>query len=518
MVFKCEFEISSQRSIFDFGAVCLKNVLIRLFGDVDKLKLLRSSSGLIALSPLWLGFCTTQFKFGFGAAVLLDFRLRSFWCAVSAVRQIVKYSSFWWEIEQRLTHASSEIKLPFEADYVIVGAGYTGLSAALTISRQGHSVLVVDSGVPGFAASTRNGGICSGQIRPSHTALSAKNGNDYADAVYAEGIEARLDLANFCAEERIECDLQMTGRFTGAMSPKDYETQCREADRLNKIHGHKAFMIPRSEQQSEIKTDLFFGGMVREEIGGFHPGKFFAGLLKAAQAAGAVIHAHTCVEEIIGTSSSKKTVVTNRGSVLGGKVIIATNAYTGTKYKFGKFLRRRLVPAQSCIIVTEALGTETVKDLMPKLRMYGNTAKLYSYFRPTPARDRILLGSRSFDRHTPSARSVAYLKQKLTQIFPELSSCSIAYCWLGNVAFTQAQIPTLFENDGIFYAAGYAGSGTVWARWLGKKIADTAMGTGNQPSIFWGPPPPRIPLYDGNPWFLPVVNRYFSFKDWIKRR
>ncbi len=430
----------------------------------------------------------------------------------------MKHSPFWWEIEQGLWQASGEVNLPLEADYVIVGAGYTGLSAALTIARQGHSVRVLDSGVPGFAASTRNGGICSGQIRLSHSALSAKSGVDYADAVYAEGIEARLDLAKFCAEEQIECDLQMTGRFTGAMSSKDYENQCREADRLNIIDGHKAFMVPKSDQQSEIKTDLFFGGMVREEIGGFHPGKFFAGLLKAAQAAGAVIHAQTCVEEITGTSSGKKTVVTNRGNVIGGKVIIATNAYTGTKYQFGKFLRRRLVPAQSCIIVTEALGTETVKDLMPKLRMYGNTAKLYSYFRPTPARDRILLGSRSFDRHRPSARSVAYLHQKLAQIFPELSGCSIAYCWLGNVGFTRAELPALFENDGIFYAAGYAGSGTVWARWLGKKIAETAMGTGNQPSAFWGPPPPRIPLYDGNPWFLPAMHRYFGFKDWIKRR
>ena len=192
----------------------------------------------------------------------------------------MKHSPFWWEIEQGLAQAAGEVNLPLEADYVIVGAGYTGLSAALTISRQGHSVLVLDSGVPGFAASTRNGGICSGQIRLSHGALSAKCGLDYADAVYAEGIEARLDLAKFCAEEQIECDLQMTGRFTGAMSPKDYETQCREADRLNTIDGHKAFMVPKSDQQSEIKTDLFFGGMVREEIGGFHPGKFFAGLLK----------------------------------------------------------------------------------------------------------------------------------------------------------------------------------------------------------------------------------------------
>ena len=102
----------------------------------------------------------------------------------------MKHSPFWWEIEQGLWQASGEVNLPLEADYVIVGAGYTGLSAA-----------------------------------------------------------------KFCAEEQIECDLQMTGRFTGAMSSKDYENQCREADRLNTIDGHKAFMVQKSDQQSEIKTD-----------------------------------------------------------------------------------------------------------------------------------------------------------------------------------------------------------------------------------------------------------------------
>ena len=86
---------------------------------------------------------------------------------------------------------------------------------------------------------------------------------------------------------------------------------------------------------------------------------------------------------------------------------------------------------------------------MPKLRMYGNTENLYSYFRPTPDRDRILLGSRSFDRQEPSQRSVVYLQKKLTKIFPELGSSKVDYCWLGNVAFTKSQLPTVFENNNI---------------------------------------------------------------------
>lgn len=428
----------------------------------------------------------------------------------------VKRSAFWWDIEESLAPVNDQEKLPLEAEFVIVGGGYTGLSAALTIVRQGQSVLVLDSGLPGFGASTRNGGICSGQIRLSHSKLTHKFGLAYADEVYAEGIQARLDLAKFCSEEGIECNLQMAGRFTGAMSRADYESQSHEAERLNEIAGHKAYMVSKADQHNEIATDLFHGGMVREEIGGFHPGKFFSGLLKSVKEAGVIVRSNTVVWDVIDLSPGKKSVITSKGKVTAGKVIIATNAYTGKQHRVGKFLRRRLVPAQSCIIVTEKLGVEKVKALMPKLRMYGNTAKLYSYFRPTPDRDRILLGSRSFDRQEPTDRSVIYLKRKLVQIFPELGDCAIDYCWLGNVGFTRTQMPVIFEYNKIYYAAGYAGSGTVWARWLGKKVAETAMGIGNRPSAFYGPPPPAVPLYDGNPWFLPAVQRYFALRDWTK--
>ena len=104
--------------------------------------------------------------------------------------------------------------------------------------------------------------------------------------------------------------------------------------------------------------------------------------------------------DITDLTPSQKSVITDGGTITASKVIIATNAYTGTKERFGEFLRRRLVPAQSCIIVTEVLGHEKVQALMPKHRMYGNTANLFSYFRPTPDRDRILLGSRSMDKVT----------------------------------------------------------------------------------------------------------------------
>ena len=167
---------------------------------------------------------------------------------------MTKRRPFWWEINESLVPLRTH-KFPKLADFVIVGGGYTGLSAGLTIARQGRSVVVLDSGKPGLGASTRNGGICSGQIRVSHGMLSKRFGEEFANEAYAEGIEARLDLAKFCKEEQIDCKFQMTGRFTGAMSDRDYEIQSREVERLNKIDGHKAQMVTREDQRKEISTD-----------------------------------------------------------------------------------------------------------------------------------------------------------------------------------------------------------------------------------------------------------------------
>ena len=267
-----------------------------------------------------------------------------------------KKEAYWWEIGKALKPTQELDTLPVSTDFVVIGAGYAGLSAALTVARQGKSVIVVDGGMPGFGASTRNGGICSGQIRPSLSSLRTNFGADFANNVYSEGVDARYDLIKFCEDEKIDCQLQMTGRFTGAMSQSDYDNQCREADNLNEISGHEAYMVKKQDQNSEINTDLFFGGMVRKEIGGFHPGKFFSGLLRIAEKAGVLVSFNNSVTEILDRKTGGKSIVTSMGTVNTGKVIVATNAYTGRKYNFTKFLRQRLVPTQSCIIVTENWG------------------------------------------------------------------------------------------------------------------------------------------------------------------
>ena len=84
------------------------------------------------------------------------------------------------------------------------------------------------------------------------------------------------------------------------------------------------------------------------------------------------------------------------------------------------------------------------------------------------------------------------------------------------MAFNTSQLPRIFTHDNIWYAAGYAGSGTVWARWLGKKTAEMALGLSNQPSRFYGEPPKAIPFYDGYPWFINAINTGYALKDKLK--
>lgn len=429
---------------------------------------------------------------------------------------IIRKSPYWWDGSEGLD-GPANTPLPRDVDMVVVGGGFTGLSAALCAAEAGRSVLVLDEGQPGRGASTRNGGICTGGLRISHAALSKRFGKAHGDAVYSEGVTARQDLADFISAHKIDCQYQLSGHFIGALSRKDFDRMQREIGGLSAIAGIDIALVPRDQQGAEIQTDRFFGGILRRDIAGFHPGKFFAALLRLAIEAGVQIASHTEVQMISDDRTGGKLVSTPRGSVRAGQVIVATNAYTGRKPSFGHFLRRRLVPVQSCIIVTEKIGHDAVKALMPGLRLYGNTAKLSCYFRPVPDGDRILLGARSFDRVIPSDKSVRFLRSMLAGMFPSLADVKIDYSWLGNVAFHRTYLPAVFAHDGVVYASGYGGSGTVWARWLGKKAAQLALESDNAPSVFTkfcsGKPPPAIPFYDGEPWFMPFINASYAVQD-----
>src|SRR5215211_2646666 len=332
-----------------------------------------------------------------------------------------KNDVYWWSDAPLL--AIEPKPVPAAADVVIVGAGYTGLAAAIRLARAGRSVQVFDRQRPGEGASTRNGGITSGNLRPGAAELAKRFGEDRAVAILAEAKAAREDLYRFIGEERIDCDFALTGRFSGAAAPGDYDRLAREAEALNKALGIEAYAVPRAEQHAVLGTDFYHGGSVRMDVGGLHPAKLHAGMLRLALAAGATVHGRTAVLGIRSEGDGLE-VAADRGTIRARDVLIAVNGYTDAA---DRWLRRRLVPVRSRIIATAPLSPNLMGELMPRRMMCTETRKLNYYYRPSPDGRRILFGGRDGTIAGDPDWPIANLTRALLDIFPGLAGTEVTH-------------------------------------------------------------------------------------------
>ena len=400
------------------------------------------------------------------------------------------------------------------SDAIIVGAGYTGLSAAIRLARAGRAVQVFDRQRAGEGASTRNGGIASGNLRPSRTELIRRFGEERALAILAEAKAAREDLCRFIAEEKIDCDFTLTGRFSGASAPSDYDRLAREAEVLHRTLGIDAYEVSRADQRTVLGTDFYFGGSVRMDIGGLHPAKLHRAMLRIALAAGVTVHDRTAVHGIRSDGDGYD-VKTDRGLVRTRDAIVAVNGYADAS---DRWLRRRLVPVRSRIIATEPLSPNLMGELMPRRMMCSETRRLHYYYRPSPDGKRILFGGRDGTIAGDPDWPTESLRRALVDIFPVLQKTTITHSWFGNVAMNRDMVPRIFTRSGIRYAAGYCGSGVVWARWAGDKAARQILEDPSGVSALDFRPPRAVPLFAGKPWFMPAVFGWLSLQDKLAKR
>lgn len=421
-----------------------------------------------------------------------------------------KSTPYWWEAAPVKPLPAQP--LASKLDVLIVGAGFAGLSAGLALAREGRSVAAFDAMHPGEGASSRNGGVTSGTIRPDFATMSKRFGEERALAIELEGKAAREFLYDFIRKEGLDCDFKLVGSFKGALGYNQYDKMARSADRLAKLLGIESYAVPHAEQRKYIDTDLYRGGSVRMDIGGLHPAKLHAEILRVALASGLTVHANTPVTAITREGGGFR-VTTAAGTVQARQVLVCTNGYTDGA---APYLRRRLVPVRARIITTEELAPEVMARLMPKRMMMGESRHLGFYYRPTPDGTRILLGGRDSSRVGDPAAPTLRVRAGLAEIFPELENVRLSHSWFGNVAMNRDMIPRIFEKDGVLYASGFCGSGVVWAPWVGMRAAHKLMGHAEQARCaFDFRPPAAVPLYRGNPWFMPAIIKGYAVQDQI---
>ena len=409
--------------------------------------------------------------------------------------------------------------LPSQVDVAVVGGGFTGLSAALALAKRGASVAVLEAGERVAAeASGRNGGHVNNGLAVDYAEVAAKVGVEQARAWY-HAYDAAVDaVERVVREEAIECDFARRGKLKLATKPAHLEALSRSADRLVADGVDTDVQILHAPRvRAEVASERFVGGLLYKRSGQMHMGRFAGGLAQAAERRGAMIHTATCVQRLerLGGGQAHR-VHTNRGSVHAQQVLLATGAARHGGYASFGWLRRRIVPIGSFIIVTEPLGEQRAQALLRERRTYVTVANIHHYFRLSPDHRLVFGGRARFAISSPvsDAKSGDILRDGMVEMFPQLQGVRIDYCWGGLVDVTQDRLPHAGERDGLFYSTGYSGHGTQMSVLMGERMA--AVMAGDAAANPWqGRDWPAIPGHVGPPWFLPAVGLYYRLKDKI---
>ena len=418
--------------------------------------------------------------------------------------------SFW---QATMPHVADRraTPLPDTADVVVIGGGFTGLSAARRSAELGATVVLLEAERLGWGASTRNGGMVHPGYKTPLSGLVARYGAQRGERLYRESIEAFEHVAGLC-ETRVDADFARSGHVVLASAPGHAAGFGAAAEQLAAVD-MPARAVAREDLRSVVGSGAFFGGLVVDRSGGLHPGKLTAGLVGLAEAAGATLVEGVRAHRVRRQADGRAVVETSRGAILARDVIVATNGYTGG---VTPSLRRRLLPISSFIIATEPLAPDLAEALIPGNRMLFDTKNYLWYWRRTPD-DRMLFGGRASMWPTSVARVAGILRAAMVSVHPELADTRVEYAWGGKVAFTFDRMPHVGRADGVTYATGCCGSGVAILPWLGTRVAEWVGGA--EPPELARLSFPLVPApYEGRAWFLPLAGEYWKAKDRLAAR
>jgi glycine/D-amino acid oxidase-like deaminating enzyme len=424
----------------------------------------------------------------------------------------------YWLITVDLPRTDTRMPLPETVDVAVIGAGFTGLSAARTLAKHGARVAVLEAETVGWGASSRNGGMVLTGMKLGPSKLLSMYGRERARRMFAASLASIDCVEQVVRDENIECDFARGGHLEVAYKQKHFRDYAREAETIARVFSHEVRIVPRNELHTEIGSSAYYGGMIDESSAGLNPAKYVAGLAWAAAHAGATIYARARVQSIQRESHDSSPgwrVTTTRGSLWAREVFVGTSGYTGPATPA---LRRKIIPIGSYIITTEVLPAAVARELSPRNRMIYDSKNFLYYFRLTPD-NRMLFGGRAaFFPETDNTirRSAEILRRGMLKVYPQLRDTKIEYVWGGTLDFAFDIMPHAGQIDGIYFALGYAGHGVAMATWLGQKIAELMAGeTPDNPFteiLFPGAP---LGLYREKPWFLPLAGAYYKFLDWV---
>src|SRR5580692_1982706 len=272
----------------------------------------------------------------------------------------------YWLTTVEMPRPESSPSLPESVDVAVIGAGFTGLSAARTLAKLGAKVAVLESETIGWGASSRNGGMVLTGMKLGVNQLISMYGRERTQRMYAASLASIDCVEQIIREENIDCDFSRCGHLEVACKQKHFDDYARQAEVIAREFNHTLRVVPRGELQSEIGSSIYYGGMVDEISAGLNPARYVAGLSKAAANAGAQIFEGTKVQKIESESRQSSPgwrVITSGGALWARNLFVGTSGYTGAATPA---LRKKIIPIGSYIITTEVLADTVAHELSPR--------------------------------------------------------------------------------------------------------------------------------------------------------
>ena len=426
---------------------------------------------------------------------------------------LLNQHSYYEASTRRLVHGEPLVDA-VRADVVVIGAGFTGLTAAIDLAQQGLQVVVLEADRIGSGASGRNGGQALVGFASGQAELEQQLGLADAKRAWDISLDAVALLKERLNQHAIDADWR-SGALTVATTARKARALRADADQWATRYGFETQWLDAPALSQHILSPRYQGGIHEEVSGHLHPLKYALGLAQVARSLGVRMHEHSAALSL--DNGPPALVRTATGSVTADFVVLAANSTLGAwSPRIAPAMHARIMPVGTYIAATPPLSEAQAHDTLPSCSAVCDTQFVLDYFRLSADR-RLLFGGRvSYTTMTPPGLK-GLMQKRIAQVFPQLGRMPIDYLWGGFVDISMNRAPDWGRlAPHVYYAQGFSGHGVALTGMAGRLIAQAIQGQASGFDLF-----ARLkhrPFPGGPLWRTPLLTlgmAYHRMKDWF---